>query len=242
MDEIRARVDEVVSDIETAEKLKAWYRQLCKRPCFHDDYLQSFNNASTVLLDTDGKGVERITESGIVVNGIEHPVDCIIYATGFEIGTELIDRAGFEMIGREGLSLSDYWENGMRTLHGISVHNFPNAFRVQPTQAANFIANVPHNIVESAKTIAMIINHVKASGYQTIEATKEAEDDWQELLSRSTQMLADPSCTPGYYNNEGQPLPDNAVGYVGHPEGAMAYFKFIDGWREDGKFEGMSVS
>ena len=241
MDEIRARVDEVVSDTETAEKLKAWYRQLCKRPCFHDDYLQSFNNSSTVLLDTNGKGVERITEDGIVVNGVEYPVDCIIYATGFEIGTELIDRAGFEMIGRDQLSLSDYWANGMRTLHGISVHNFPNAFRVQPTQAANFIANVPHNIVESAKTIAMIINHVKAAGYQTIEATKEAEDDWQELLSGSMQMLADPSCTPGYYNNEGQPLPENAVGYVGHPEGAMAYFKFIDEWREAGDFKGMNV-
>ena len=88
----------------------------------------------------------------------------------------------------------------------------------------------------------MIIKHVKAAGYQTIEATKEAEEDWQELLSGSMQMLADSSCTPGYYNNEGQPLPDNSVGYVGHPDGAMAYFKFIDGWREAGDFEGMRVS
>jgi cation diffusion facilitator CzcD-associated flavoprotein CzcO len=242
MDEIRARVDEVVSDTETADKLKAWYRQLCKRPCFHDEYLQSFNKPSTLLLDTNGQGVERITESGVVVNGIEYPVDCIIYATGFEIGTELVERAGFETVGRGGLTLSDYWGKGMRTLHGISVHNFPNAFRVQPTQGANFIANVPHNIVESAKTIAMIINHAKSNGYQTIEASKEAEDAWQELLSGSMQMLADPSCTPGYYNNEGQPLPEGAVGYVGHPGGAMAYFKFIDDWRESGKFEGMDVN
>ena len=71
MEEIRARVNEIVSETETADKLKAWYRQLCKRPCFHDAYLQAFNNPNVRLLDTDGKGVERITETGIVVAGVE---------------------------------------------------------------------------------------------------------------------------------------------------------------------------
>ncbi|MEH6569075.1 MAG: NAD(P)/FAD-dependent oxidoreductase [Halioglobus sp.] len=239
MDEIRNRVDEVVADKETAAKLKAWYRQLCKRPCFHDEYLQSFNKASTVLLDTDGQGVERITENGIVVAGQEYEVDCIIYASGFEIGTDLLDRSGFETVGRNGVTLSEYWGKGMRSVHGINVHNFPNAFRVQPTQGANFIANVPHNIVESAKTIALMVKHTLDGGYQTVEASLEAENAWLQLLSGSTQMLGDQSCTPGYYNNEGQPLPEEAASYVGHPGGAMAYFKYIDGWRESGQFEGM---
>lgn len=242
MDEIRSRVDAVVTDPDTAAKLKAWYRQLCKRPCFHDEYLQSFNLPNTQLLDTDGKGVERITEHGVVVQGVEYEVDCIIYATGFEIGTELIDRAGFETTGRNGVTLSDYWEGGMRTLHGINVHHFPNKFRVQPTQGANFIANVPHNIVESAKTIAMTIKHALANGHQCVEATKGAEDEWLALLATSPQMLADPNCTPGYYNNEGQPLPEEAKAYVGHPGGAIAYFAYIDEWRESGKFEGLQFS
>lgn len=242
MEEIRQRVDEVVTDPATADKLKAWYRQLCKRPCFHDEYLQSFNKPSSVLLDTDGKGVERITETGVVVAGVEYAVDCIIYATGFEIGTELIDRAGFETIGRDGVTLSDYWEEGMRSFHGINVHNFPNAFRVQPTQGANFIANVPHNIVESAKTIAMMIKHAVDEGHQTLEVSQEAESAWLELLSTSAQMLADPSCTPGYYNNEGQPLPDIATAYVGHPDGPIAFFRYIDEWRESGKFEGIQFN
>ncbi|MFT4613578.1 MAG: cation diffusion facilitator CzcD-associated flavoprotein CzcO [Bacteroidia bacterium] len=239
MDAIRARVDEEVSDPETAANLKGWYRQLCKRPCFHDGYLSAFNNPSTKLLDTDGEGVERITENGVVVGGVEYPVDCIIYATGFLIGTELSDRSGFEVVGRDGVALSDYWEKGMRTLHGMSSHNFPNAFRVQPTQGGNFIANVPHNIVESGKTIAMMIKHTLDSGHQVIETTQAAEEAWLQLLSTSAQMLADPTCTPGYYNNEGQPMPDEVKSYVGHPGGAMAFFQYIDEWRESGKFEGM---
>ena len=88
MEEIRARVDTIVGDRETAAKLKAWYRQLCKRPCFHDEYLQAFNVPGTHLVDTDGKGVERITENGVVVAGREYKLDCIIYASGFEVGTE----------------------------------------------------------------------------------------------------------------------------------------------------------
>lgn len=242
MEEIRQRVDEVVEDPQTAAALKAWYRQLCKRPCFHDEYLQSFNRDSTVLLDTDGKGVERITRNGVVVAGKEYPVDCIIYATGFEIGTELIDRSGFEVTGRDGLTLSHYWEDGMRSLHGINVHHFPNKFRVQPTQGANFIANVPHNIVESATTIALIIRHAVENGHQTVEATQEAQDAWLALLAKSPQLLSDPNCTPGYYNNEGQPLPEEAKAYVGHPGGAMAYFDFIDQWRTSGDFEGLAFN
>ena len=89
MEEIRARIDAIVKDRDTAQKLKAWYRQLCKRPCFHDEYLQAFNAPGTHLIDTDGKGVERITEKGVVAGGVEYEVDCIIYASGFEVGTEL---------------------------------------------------------------------------------------------------------------------------------------------------------
>ena len=146
MEEIRARVDAIVEDAATAQNLKAWYRQLCKRPCFHDEYLQAYNVPGTYLVDTDGKGVERITENAVVVAGVEYEVDCIIYASGFEVGTPHTRRAGYDMTGRDGVKLSEYWADGMRTKHGIHVHGFPNAFLVQPTQGANLISNVPHNL------------------------------------------------------------------------------------------------
>jgi cyclohexanone monooxygenase len=240
MEEIRSRVDTIVGDRETAAKLKAWYGQLCKRPCFHDSYLQAFNTPGTHLVDTDGKGVEKITADGIVVAGKEYRLDCIIYASGFEVGTEYKRRAGFDMAGRGGIKLSEHWAEGMRSKHGIHVHGFPNAFFVQPTQGANLISNVPHNLTDSAKTIAVLVKHARDNGFKEIEVTREAEDKWVELLLTGVgRMIGGPDCTPGYYNNEGREPGPAARLNVGHPAGALAYFNYIDEWRNSGQFEGL---
>ena len=240
MEEIRSRVDAIVEDSEAAQKLKAWYRQLCKRPCFHDEYLQAYNEPGCTLVDTDGKGVERITSTGVVVAGTEYEVDCVVYASGFEVGTEYTSRAGYDPKGRDGRRLSEYWADGMRTMHGINVHGFPNMFIVQPTQGANLISNVPHNLTESGKTIAMTVKHALDTGAGEVEVTKQAEDAWIELLlSGPGMMMGSPDCTPGYYNNEGQDPGPQAKLFVGYPYGAMAFFQYIDGWRSSGEFAGL---
>ncbi|MGW0810467.1 flavin-containing monooxygenase [Nonomuraea sp. NPDC002799] len=241
MEEIRARVDGIVEDAETAAKLKAWYRQLCKRPCFHDEYLQSYNVPGTHLVDTDGKGVTRITERGVVAAGREYEVDCVIYASGFEVGTDYTRRAGHDLTGRGGVTLSGHWADGMRTLHGIHVHGFPNAFLVQPTQGANLISNIPHNLTEAGRTIAQVVKHALDHGHRAVEATREAEDAWVELLlSGEGRLLGSPDCTPGYYNNEGQDPGRRGRLNVGYPLGAMAYFAYIDQWRASEAFEGLA--
>lgn len=243
MEEIRSRVDAIVEDKETAQELKAWYAQLCKRPCFHDEYLQSFNTPGTKLVDTDGQGVERITEKGVVVAGVEYEVDCIIYASGFEVGNNYGKSSCYNTIGRDGLTLGDYWEDGMRSKHGMHVHGFPNAFLVTPTQGANLISNITHNIVDSAVTIAKVVAHAVKQGSAEVEVTKKAEDDWLELLSTSVRPgIGGPDCTPGYYNNEGQPLTAASKRMVGYPAGAVAYFNYIEDWRNSGEFEGLAFS
>ena len=237
MEEIRARADAIVRDPDTAGKLKAWYRQLCKRPCFHDEYLQAFNNPNTHLVDTDGKGVGQITETGVVAGDREYELDCIIYGSGFEVGTPYARRAGFEVTGRDG-TLSEHWSGGMRTLHGIGVHGFPNLLFVQPTQGANLISNVPHNIVDSARTIAAVVRHAADGGFGTVEPSRDAENAWVELLLTGPgSMIGGPDCTPGYYNNEGQD-PGQFLGY-GYPYGPSAYFAYIDKWRASGTFDGL---
>ena len=240
MNEVRARVDAVVSDNETAGKLKAWYRQLCKRPCFHDAYLQAFNTPSVMLVDTDGKGVERITETGFVVAGAEYAVDCIVFASGFEVGTDFRSRSGFEVVGRDGLTLSEAWREGMKSLHGIHTHGFPNAFFVQPTQGANLISNIPHNLTASAGAIADVVAHAVNRGLHEVEVERSAQDAWLETLLKSPPRLTGaPDCTPGYYNNEGQaPTPIQRLA-VGYPAGASAYFRYLDAWRASGDFTGL---
>ena len=241
MSEIRARVDALVKDTVTAQHLKAWYRQLCKRPCFHDEYLQAYNSPNVTLVDTDGQGVERITEHGVVVAGTEYPVDCIVYASGFEVFTEYTRRAGFDLTGRGGVKLSAYWAEGMRSKHGMHVHGFPNAFVVGPTQGANLISNVPHNLTEGGKTIATIVRHALDVRAREVEVTKEAEDAWIKLLLSGPGMLIGSlDCTPGYYNNEGRDAGMRAKLNVGYPLGPQAYFKYLDGWRTSGRFEGLT--
>ncbi len=240
MEEIRARVDSIVADKDAADKLKAWYRQLCKRPCFHDAYLQAFNAPSAQLIDTDGQGVERIDETGFWVGGVHYDVDCIIYASGFEVGTEFTSRAGFDLTGVDGQTLSQAWADGMRSLHGTHMLGFPNAFMVQPTQGANLISNVPHNLTESGATIAKVIRHAIDGGFKEVEVTPQAQEAWVELLlSGPGRMIGSADCTPGYYNNEGKDPGPAAKYYVGYPAGATAYFKYLEDWRSKGDFAGL---
>ncbi|MGK0275861.1 MAG: cation diffusion facilitator CzcD-associated flavoprotein CzcO [Ilumatobacter sp.] len=241
MTEVRARVDQVVNDEITAEKLKPWYRQLCKRPCFHDEYLLAYNEPGTHLIDTDGKGVERIDETGIWANGDHYELDCLIYASGFEVGTEYARRSGFETVGRDGVTLSQYWADGMSSLHGIHMHGFPNLFMVQPTHGANLISNIPHNLIERGNTIAAIVKHAVDIDADQVEVTPEAEAAWmQRLISGGRQFAGNPDCTPGYYNNEGQEAgPGDMVNRLGFPEGPTAYFEYIADWRSSGEFAGL---
>ncbi len=143
MQEIRARVDAIVADHATAEALKPWYGYFCKRPCFHDEYLQSFNRDNVTLVDTQGRGVQHITETGVVVDEVEFQLDCLIFATGFEVGTDYARRAGFEIVDRGGLTLTDKWRDGVRTFQGLSVHGFPNCF-IESIAQSGFTVNFPY--------------------------------------------------------------------------------------------------
>jgi len=237
MSDIRARVDTIVADSATAQKLKAWYRQLCKRPCFHDEFLSAFNVPSVHLVDTDGGGVERITPSGVLVADVEYPVDCIIYASGFEVGTAPIRRYGFDLTGRAGVRLSEYWSGGMRTMHGVHVNGFPNAFHVQLWQGGTFVANVPHNLNDAAKSVAAIVKHMTDHGYREVEVSRSAEDAWLQQLPPNAIFISFlANCTPGYYNNEGS---GSSPLFGAYQHGAPAYFRYIEEWRNSGEFAGL---
>ena len=233
MNQIRARVDEIVKDKATAEALKPWYRQFCKRPTFNDDYLPTFNRPNVTLVDTLGRGVDQITEKGLVFDGVEYEVDCIIFATGFEVGTAYTRRAGFEVIGRDGQTLTDYWSGGMKTLHGLSSHGFPNCFHLGVTQNT-LTPNFPHMLEEQAGYVADVVRQARLRQAASVEPTAEAESEWLKVVSApsaNAAFLAE--CTPGYYNGEGRAEAGIGLFQGLYPAGSLAYFALADRWRKD---------
>ncbi|HZK99794.1 MAG TPA: NAD(P)/FAD-dependent oxidoreductase [Caulobacteraceae bacterium] len=242
MEQIRARVESVVADQATAEALKPWYRQFCKRPCFHDEYLAAFNRPNVSLIDTGGKGVERITEHAVWANGQEYEIDCLIYATGFEVGTEYTRRSGYELHGRGGVTLTRKWADGVQTLHGFHTRDFPNCFIVSHTQSG-FTVNFPHMLDEQARHIAYIVGHCLETQVRAVEVSEEAQAEWVKTIHALAVMREKfaAECTPGYYNNEGQPNP-KAIQNGFYGAGPIAFVKVLEDWRAAGTLDGLEVT
>ncbi|MGA6970080.1 MAG: NAD(P)/FAD-dependent oxidoreductase [Candidatus Binatus sp.] len=243
MNQVRARVDAIVKDKKTAEALKPWYRQFCKRPTFNDEYLPAFNRPNVKLVDTMGRGVDRITEKGLVFDGVEYEVDCIIFATGFEVGTSYTRRAAFEVYGRGGKSLTEHWADGVKTLHGFYSSGFPNCFHMGIIQNA-ITANFPHMLEEQAQHITELIQHAKLNEARCIEPSADAEAEWvatiREKALNNQRFLTE--CTPGYYNNEGKPEEGTGLAGDQHGGGPVEFHDLVRKWRKDGQMKGVRFS
>ncbi len=241
MEQIRARVDAIVQDPATGEALKPWYRQFCKRPCFHDEYLDTFNRPNVTLVDTKGRGVDRVTETSVVVDGVEYELDCLIYATGFEVGTDYTRRAGYELYGRDGVSLTEKWADGVATLHGMHSRGFPNCLIISNVQSG-FTVNFPHMLNEQSKHLAYIVKHALDHNIRSIEPSQEAETAWVDTIISLARLGRDflEECTPGYYNNEGKP--GERSGQNGpYGGGSIAFVKLLEDWRAEGQLSGLEL-
>ncbi|MCZ6710956.1 MAG: NAD(P)/FAD-dependent oxidoreductase [Gammaproteobacteria bacterium] len=245
MNEIRGRVDDTVSKADAADKLKPWYRQFCKRPTFNDEYLETFNRDNVELIDVSAtKGVERITETAVVANGVSYEVDCIIYSTGFEINTSAHRRVDFDTIGRNGQSLYDHWGEGFRTLHGLSSHGFPNWFTIGINQNG-LSPNMTAMFDDQAVHVGYIIDEVKKRGLQVAEVTAESEAEWIAQIvalagTGATAFLED--CTPGYYNREGLIRGGSSMQNSPYGPGINAFNALLQQWRDKGDLQGMELS
>ncbi|MBI5615068.1 MAG: NAD(P)/FAD-dependent oxidoreductase [Gammaproteobacteria bacterium] len=240
---VRARVDEIVRDPKTAEALKHWYRPWCKRPCFNDDYLPTFNRPNVTLIDTNGRGVERLTKHGIVVDGVEYALDCLIFATGFEVSrATYTHQAALDIVGRDGVTLGAHWARGMRTYHGLMSHGFPNLYHLGFTQTG-YTPNFTYQLDKQAQHLAAVFADLQAREWRALEPTREAEADYVALVTAPNAMseyLA--NCTPGYYNAEGSSKHDNDGFLQGHyPEGGLKFYEMLAAWRARGDYAGMTA-
>ena len=242
METIRRRIDEIVEDPETAEKLKPYWGKHCKRVCFHDDYLPAFNLPNVHLVDTDGRGVDSCSAKGPVVDGVEYPVDLLIYASGFEVTTDLHHRLGFDPVGRDGVKLSQRWAEGAHTLHGVLASGFPNLLLISLVQGG-FGTNFSHLLSECAKHVARIIEACADQGIVEIEPEEAAEEEWLSVLlgvgiggARYFQ-----ACTPSFYNSEQQAIDRRAARNLTYTGSLLEYVGYLERWRENPDFAGVTV-
>ena len=242
MDAIRARVNEVVADPATAAALKPWYDRFCKRPCFHDGYLPAFNRPNVTLVDTQGHGVERITGRGVVANGREYPLDCLIYSTGYDASSPFARRISFSITGRDGLTLADKWAQGARTFHGYASHGFPNLFIMAHVQTGLSL-NFAHMIGEQARHIGWILARARERGATRIEASAAAEDAWVAEIDRAAVSMVEAlrECTPSYFNHEGDVSRLNARNSA-YDGGPLAFYRIIAEWRDEGSLAGLELA
>ncbi|MFH9414611.1 flavin-containing monooxygenase [Streptomyces rochei] len=231
MNEVRARVERIVADADTAEKLKPWYRYACKRPTFSDTYLQAFNRDNVTLVDTaDTHGIERMTEHGVVVGDTEYALDCLVFATGFSVGVSGVHSGKLPVRGRDGVHLLDALKRrGPRSLHGLTGNGFPNLIQLGATQSASSV-NFTHVLDEHAVHAAALVAAAEARG-AVIEPSREAEDAWLAVLAEGApdHEWFHAECTPGYYNGEGRGRPNAPIAY---PHGAAAFHDLLRRWRE----------
>ena len=242
MEEIRLRVDSIVKDRATAEALKPYYKIMCKRPCFSDDYLPTFNRANVTLVDTAGRGVERFTKTGILVDGREYELDCVVFATGFEVGTQFTKRARYDAIGRDDVRLSSKWADGASTFHGLYTNGFPNMFFLGITQTGLTI-NFPHMLNEQTRHLAHLVRLCGDRGVTYVEASVEAEAEWCATMKRlavaNEEYLLE--CTPGYINQEGRPSSANSLLSSQYGEGPEPFFALLRTWRNEGSLPGLDL-
>ena len=240
MQEIRGRVSDIVRDAATAESLKPWYRALCKRPCFNDDYLETFNRPNVTLLDTDGQGIERVTPTGIVVNGTEYDVDCLVFASGFQVGAPFATRLGYDVAGRGGRKLSEKFATGISTLYGMQTNGFPNFFIIALNQVG-VSSNFAHVLDVQSRHVSQVIHEADRRGARAVDVVVADEEAWVQTVFESSRANLGflESCTPGYYNNEGRPNATASRRNGAYGPGIVAFDHLISAWRAEGTWQGL---
>jgi len=247
----RQRIRETITDPARADLLMPYYKYSCRRPLFHDDFLPSLNRDNVTVVDCP-VGIDRVTEHGVVVDGQEYELDCIVYATGFEPEvTPLPRRAGHEIVGRGGRTIAEKWTDGAATLFGLMTSGFPNLF-LMPCPGQQAVVTVNYTLLAEvgAEFVAEVIAALDADGVDAFDVTEDAEADWVRQVMTASMASAPPPggvpCTPGsrmLFDDDGNMvlLDPHAGTYGGGFGDYFGYRDLLTEWRERGDFAGLTL-
>jgi cation diffusion facilitator CzcD-associated flavoprotein CzcO len=193
---VRDKIASIVSDPKIAARLQPHTVIGCKRLVVDSGYYNTFNQDNVQLIDLDQTGIERFTENGLVANGVEHKVDVMVLATGFDAMTGSLLKV--DIRGRGGRTLSDAWSAGPVNYLGLAVHGFPNLFTItgpgSPSVLTNLIVSIEHHV----EWITRCLQQVVSSNVRNIETTQRAQDEWVAHVNAVANMTLFPSCNSWY--------------------------------------------
>ncbi|MEO7428013.1 MAG: NAD(P)/FAD-dependent oxidoreductase [Acidimicrobiales bacterium] len=193
---VLGKLREIVQDPAVAAKLTPDQVVGCKRLCVDSGYWATFNRPNVSLVDLRESPIEAITPMGIRTTAGEHHLDAIVYATGFDAMTGAL--AHIDIRGRGGLTLADAWVAGPRTYLGLGVAGFPNMFAITAPGSPSVLTNMMESIQQHVEWIAACLEHLRAAGHTTIEATPEAQDQWVDYVNAVAGFTLFPTCNSWY--------------------------------------------
>ncbi|MFC5752414.1 flavin-containing monooxygenase [Actinomadura rugatobispora] len=191
---VRERIREAVADPATADLLTpADYPIGAKRICLDTGYYAAYNRDDVTLVSVRDTPIERITPRGVLVGGVEHEVDVIVFATGYDAMTGPLN--AIDIRGACGRSLRDAWAAGPRTYLGIAAAGFPNLFMVTAPGSPSVLVNMIVSIEQHVDWVRDLLAHCREHGIVRVEARADAQDRWvehvNELASRTLYPRAD---------------------------------------------------
>lgn len=173
---VRSKIRGIVQDPATAAALCPTHPIGCKRLCVDTGYYATFNRPNVRLVDLQAAPIDGFTATGLVAGGVEHTLDAIVLATGFDAMTGTMLR--LDLRGRGGRSIQQHWQAGPLNYLGLCLSGFPNLFTLTGPGATAAFTNVMVAIEHQVQWIADTVADLDARGVRTLEATPEAEVDW----------------------------------------------------------------
>jgi cyclohexanone monooxygenase len=164
-------------------------------------------------VDTAPVGVRQINARGVVHDGVEYPLDVLIFATGFQ----WMATSTFNMItGRDGRTLKRKWEEeGTRTFLGLHSHGFPNLFIVSGPQGGGGSFNFTDAIDTHSDYVLWMLETMRDRGARVVDVRKEPENDYAEHCRTADIASAPLRDCLSYYNGHGDAEPGSLAYYGG---------------------------
>ncbi|MHA6616384.1 flavin-containing monooxygenase [Pseudonocardia sp. DLS-67] len=195
---IRAKIREMVRDPATAERLLPHDHPFAtKRPPIDTDYFETYNRDDVTLVDVRKSPIVEITESGVRTASASYPLDCLVFATGFDALTGPL--LAVDIRGEGGRSLRDEWSEGPHSYLGLQVSGFPNMFTITGPGSPSVLTNMPTSIEQHVDWISDCMGFMRDRGLARIEATEDAERSWGAHVAEAADRTLLPMASTSWY-------------------------------------------